>query len=56
VLLNVDRLAAAYCNEHREPPDPAQAASLGPSGRRGMSLAGTFTEPPVVVIRHAIAR
>jgi phosphoglucomutase len=56
MLVDLDRLVAAYYNEHPDPSDPAQAVSFGTSGHRGTSLAGTFTESHIVAITEAIAR
>jgi phosphoglucomutase len=56
MLVNVDRLVAAYYDEHPDPSDPAQAVSFGTSGHRGSSLTGTFTEDHIVAISEAIAR
>jgi phosphoglucomutase len=52
----VDRLVAAYYDEHADPSDPAQAVSFGTSGHRGSSLTGTFNEDHIVAISAAIAR
>ena len=54
--VDLDRLVAAYYDEHPDPSDPAQAVSFGTSGHRGSSLAGTFTEDHIVAISAAIAR
>jgi phosphoglucomutase len=56
MLVDVDRLVAAYYNERPDPADPAQAVSFGTSGHRGTSLTGTFTESHIVAISAAIAR
>jgi phosphoglucomutase len=56
MLVVVDRLIAAYYDEHPDPSDPAQAVSFGTSGHRGSSLTGTFTEDHIVAITEAIAR
>jgi phosphoglucomutase len=55
MLVAVDRLVAAYYDEHPDPSDPMQAVSFGTSGHRGSSLVGTFTEDHVVAISDAIA-
>jgi len=54
--VDLDRLVAAYYDEHPDPSDPDQAVSFGTSGHRGSSLAGTFTEDHIVAISAAIAR
>ncbi|MGP0053893.1 MAG: phosphoglucomutase (alpha-D-glucose-1,6-bisphosphate-dependent) [Solirubrobacteraceae bacterium] len=56
MLVDVDRLIAAYYDEHPDPSDPAQAVSFGTSGHRGSSLVGTFTEDHILAISEAIAR
>ena len=56
MLVNLDRLVAAYYEEHPDPSDPGQAVSFGTSGHRGSSLAGTFTEDHIVAVSEAIAR
>ncbi len=56
MLVIVDRLLAAYYDEHPDPSDPTQAVSFGTSGHRGSSLTGTFTEDHIVAISAAIAR
>jgi phosphoglucomutase len=56
MLVDVDRLVAAYYSEHPDPSDPAQAVSFGTSGHRGSSFTGTFTESHIVAISAAIAR
>jgi len=56
MLVDVDRLIAAYYDEHPDPSNPAQAVSFGTSGHRGTSLTGTFTESHIVAISEAIAR
>jgi phosphoglucomutase len=53
--VDLDRLVAAYYDEHPDPSDPAQAVSFGTSGHRGSSLSGTFTEDHIVAISSAIA-
>jgi phosphoglucomutase len=56
MLVVVDRLVAAYYDEHPDPSDPLQVVSFGTSGHRGSSLVGTFTEDHIVAISEAIAR
>jgi phosphoglucomutase len=56
MLVDVDRLIAAYYDEHPDPSDPAQAVSFGTSGHRGSSLVGTFNEDHIVAVSEAIAR
>ncbi|HEY2602532.1 MAG TPA: phosphoglucomutase (alpha-D-glucose-1,6-bisphosphate-dependent) [Thermoleophilaceae bacterium] len=54
-LVDLDRLLAAYYDEHPDPSNPEQAVSFGTSGHRGSSLQGTFTEDHIVAISAAIA-
>src|SRR5450755_29333 len=56
MLIDVDRLIAAYHDTHPDPGDPAQAVSFGTSGHRGSAPAGTFNEDHIVAISAAIAR
>jgi phosphoglucomutase len=46
----VDRLLAAYYDEHPDPSDAAEAVSFGTSGHRGSSLTATFNEDHVLAI------
>ncbi len=55
-MVVVDRVIAAYYDEHPDPSDLAQAVSFGTSGHRGSSLTRTFTEDHIVAISEAIAR
>jgi phosphoglucomutase len=41
MLVDVDRLIAAYYDIHPDPDVPAQAVSFGTSGHRGSSLNGS---------------
>jgi len=56
MLVDVDRLIAAYYDERPDPSNPAQAVSFGTSGHRGTSFAGTFTESHILAISEAIVR
>jgi phosphoglucomutase len=56
MLVDVDRLIAAYYDERPDPSNPAQAVSFGTSGHRGTSFTGTFTESHILVISEAIVR
>jgi len=56
MLVDVDRLIAAYYDEHPDPSNPTQAVSFGTSGHRGTSFNGTFTESHILAISEAIAR
>src|SRR4051795_12687402 len=55
-LVDVDRLLAAYHDEHPDPSDPAQRVAFGTSGHRGTSLNATFTEAHVAAISEAVCR
>src|ERR1700729_3163900 len=56
MLVDVDRLIAAYYDERPDPSNPAQAVSFGTSGHRGTSFTGTFTESHILVTSEAIVR
>ena len=56
MLVDVDRLIAAYHDIHPDPAVPAQAVSFGTSGHRGSSLNGSFNEDHIVAITEAICR
>ncbi len=55
LLIDVDRLRAAYYDLHPEPDNPAQAVSFGTSGHRGTSLNQTFNDDHIAAISQAIA-
>ena len=55
-LVDIDRLLAAYHDEHPDPSDPAQRVAFGTSGHRGSSLTGTFTDAHVAAISEAVCR
>src|SRR5262245_51395833 len=54
LLIDVDRLAAAYYDRRPDLADPQQRVSFGTSGHRGTSLDGTFTEAHILAIAQAI--
>jgi phosphoglucomutase len=54
MLIDVDRLLAAYDDVSPDPGDPAQRVSFGTSGHRGTATAGTFNEAHVLAIGEAI--
>jgi phosphoglucomutase len=56
MLVDVDRLVAAYYDVHPDPSVPAQAVSFGTSGHRGSSLNGTFNEDHILATTEAICR
>jgi phosphoglucomutase len=56
MLIDVDRLLAAYYDEQPDPSDPEQRVAFGTSGHRGTSLARTFNEAHVVAIAEAVCR
>jgi phosphoglucomutase len=56
MLVDVDRLLAAYHDERPDPSDPGQRVSFGTSGHRGTSLARTFNEAHVLAIAEAVCR
>jgi phosphoglucomutase len=56
MLVDVDRLIAAYYDIHPDPNVPAQAVAFGTSGHRGSSLNGSFNEDHILATTEAICR
>jgi phosphoglucomutase len=56
MLVDVDRLIAAYYDLHPDPAVPAQAVSFGTSGHRGSSLRTSFNEDHIAATTDAICR
>jgi phosphoglucomutase len=56
MLVDVDRLIAAYYDIHPDPHVPAQAVAFGTSGHRGSSLNGSFNEDHILATSEAICR
>jgi len=56
MLVDVDRLIAAYYDIHPDPNVPAQAVAFGTSGHRGSSLNGSFNEDHILATSEAICR
>ena len=56
MLVNVDRLIAAYYDIHPDPNVPSQAVAFGTSGHRGSSLDGSFNEDHILATSQAICR
>ncbi len=56
MLVDVDRLIAAYYDNHPDPKVPAQAVAFGTSGHRGSSLNGSFNEDHILATSEAICR
>src|SRR6202048_4931695 len=54
LLIDVCRLEAAFYEEKPDLNDPNQLVSFGPSGHRGTSSNGTFTEAHILAITQAI--
>jgi phosphoglucomutase len=54
MLVDLDRLEAAYSARVPDPEDPAERVSFGTSGHRGSSLAGSFNEAHIAAITQAI--
>src|SRR5258708_37025195 len=54
MLIDVDKLIAAYYDVIPDPENPLQLVSFGTSGHRGTSLNGTFNERHVLAITQAI--
>ena len=56
MLVDVDRLVAAYYDERPDPSIPAQRVAFGTSGHRGSSFATSFNEAHIVAASAAVAR
>lgn len=54
MLVDVDRLLAAYAGDAPDPAEPAQRVSFGTSGHRGSSLLRSFNEAHILAITQAI--
>ena len=56
LLVDVDRLIAAYYDTKPDPNVPAQQVAFGTSGHRGSSLDGSFNEAHILATTEAICR
>ena len=56
ILVDVDRLLAAYYDDAPDPSVPAQRVAFGTSGHRGSSLLRSFNEAHIVAASAAVAR
>jgi phosphoglucomutase len=56
ILVNVERLVAAYYDEAPDPSVPAQRVAFGTSGHRGSALTRSFNEAHIVAASAAVAR
>jgi phosphoglucomutase len=54
LLIDVDRLVAAYHDVRPDPDDPAQRVAFGTSGHRGTALDGSFNEAHILAIAQAL--
>ncbi|HEY4260786.1 MAG TPA: phosphoglucomutase (alpha-D-glucose-1,6-bisphosphate-dependent) [Schlesneria sp.] len=54
MLVDTDRLIAAYHDQKPDPANKAQQVSFGTSGHRGTSSNGTFTEQHIAAITQAL--
>lgn len=54
LLVDLDRLAAAYYDTVPDPAIPAQRVQFGTSGHRGSSLSGSFNEAHILAVTQAI--
>jgi phosphoglucomutase len=54
ILVDVDKLLAAYADIRPDPANPAQRVAFGTSGHRGSSLDGSFNEWHILAITQAI--
>ena len=56
ILVDVDRLLAAYFDDAPDPSVPAQRVAFGTSGHRGSSLTRSFNEAHIIAASAAVAR
>ncbi len=56
ILVDVERLLAAYYDRRPDPSDPAQRVAFGTSGHRGSALTASFNEAHIVAASAAVAR
>jgi phosphoglucomutase len=56
LLIDPERLVAAYYEQRPDPAVPEQRVAFGTSGHRGTALRATFTEHHVLCITEAVAR
>ena len=56
ILVDVDRLLAAYFDDAPDPSVPAQRVAFGTSGHRGSSLQRSFNEAHIVAASAAVSR
>jgi phosphoglucomutase len=54
ILVDLDKLLAAYADIRPDPSDPLQRVAFGTSGHRGSSLDGSFNEWHILAIAQAI--
>ena len=54
VLIDVDRLIAAYYDRRPDPDNPRERVAFGTSGHRGAPEDGAFNEPHILAITQAI--
>jgi len=56
MLVDIQRLVAAYYDERPDPAIPAQRVTFGTSGHRGSSLSASFNEAHIIAASAAVAR
>src|SRR6478736_6442209 len=54
VLIDVDRLVAAYHDRRPDPDNPLQLVAFGTSGHRGAPEDGTFNEAHILAVTQAV--
>ncbi len=54
ILVDLDKLLAAYADIRPDPSEPSQRVAFGTSGHRGSSLDGSFNEWHILAITQAI--
>jgi phosphoglucomutase len=54
ILIDVERLLAAYSDFQIDPQNPAHQIAFGTSGHRGTSLEGSFNRPQILAVAQAV--
>src|SRR5919201_142216 len=54
ILVDVERLLAAYASERPDPSNPLERVAFGTSGHRGSSLRRSFNEAHILAVTQAV--
>src|ERR671935_1521954 len=54
LLVDVERLLAAYASERPDPSNPLERVAFGTSGHRGSSLRRSFNEAHILAVTQAV--